>query len=137
MSNAMKRTVLLSSLIAAGLALAAGAFGQAQQNIFPSASPSCTLKQRIGLTDIEIVYSRPGVKDRTIFGGIVPFGQVWRTGANQATKISFSTPVKFNGAEVPAGTYALFTIPGEQEWTVILNRTTNQWGSFRYDEKTD
>src|SRR5215472_7618279 len=75
---------------------------------FPAASPACTLKQRVGLTDIEIVYSRPGVKNRTIFGGIVPYGQVWRTGANQATKVTFSTPVKLEGHEIPAGTYALF-----------------------------
>jgi hypothetical protein len=63
---------------------------------FPAASPACTLKQRVGLTDIEIDYSRPGVKNRAIFGGIVPYGQVWRTGANAATKITFSTPVKLN-----------------------------------------
>jgi hypothetical protein len=104
---------------------------------FPAASPACTLKQRVGLTDIEIDYSRPGVKHRKIFGGIVPYGQVWRTGANNATKISFSTPVKLNGHDIPAGTYALFTIPGEDEWTIIINQNANQWGSFKYDEKSD
>ncbi len=104
---------------------------------FPAASPACTLKQRVGLTDIEIVYSRPGVKGRTIFGGIVPYGQVWRTGANQATKITFSTPVKMEGHEIPAGTYALFTIPGENEWTIIISKNTNQWGAFQYNEKDD
>ena len=104
---------------------------------FPAGSPACTLKQRVGLTDIEVVYSRPGVKDRTIFGGIVPFGQVWRTGANGATKITFSTPVKLNGNDIPAGTYALFTIPGADEWTVIINKGVDQWGAFQYDEKAD
>ena len=89
------------------------------------------------MTDIEIVYSRPGVKDRTIFGGMVPFGQVWRTGANGATKITFSTPVKLNGTDIPAGTYALFTIPGEDEWTIIINKGADQWGAFQYDEKDD
>ncbi len=134
----MKTQALLSSALSlCGLFFANVLLAQAPRVDFPAASPTCTLKQRVGLTDIEVVYSRPGVKNRDIFGGIVPYGQVWRTGANQATKITFSTPVKFNGAEVPAGTYALFTIPGEQEWTVILNKTTNQWGSFRYDEKTD
>ena len=104
---------------------------------FPAASPACTLKQRVGLTDIEIAYSRPGVKDRTIFGGIVPYGQVWRTGANQATKITFSTPVKLEGHDIPAGTYALFTIPGEDKWTIIINKGANQWGAFQYNEKDD
>ena len=104
---------------------------------FPAASPACTLKQRVGLTDIEIDYSRPGVKNRTIFGGIVPYGQVWRTGANAATKITFSTPVNLNGNDIPAGTYALFTIPGEDEWTVIINKGAAQWGAFQYDEKAD
>jgi hypothetical protein len=104
---------------------------------FPAASPACSLKQRVGLTDIEIVYSRPGVKNRTIFGGIVPYGQVWRTGANQATKITFSTPVKLEGHDIPAGTYALFTIPGENEWTIIINKGANQWGSFQYNEQDD
>ncbi|HUA39895.1 MAG TPA: DUF2911 domain-containing protein [Candidatus Sulfopaludibacter sp.] len=104
---------------------------------FPAASPACTLKQRVGLTDIEVDYSRPGVKNRTIFGGIVPYGQVWRTGANQATKLTLNTPVKLEGHEIPAGTYALFTIPGENEWTVIINKDASQWGAFQYNEKDD
>jgi Protein of unknown function (DUF2911) len=104
---------------------------------FPAASPLCTLKQRVGLTDIEVVYSRPSVKGRTIFGGIVPYGQVWRTGANQATKITFSTPVKLEENDIPAGTYGLFTIPGEDEWTIIINTNANQWGAFQYNQKDD
>jgi Protein of unknown function (DUF2911) len=104
---------------------------------FPAASPACTLKQRVGLTDIQVDYSRPGVKGRTIFGGIVPYGQVWRTGANQATRLTFSTPVKLEGHDIPAGTYALFTIPGENEWTIIINKDANQWGAFQYKEKDD
>lgn len=104
---------------------------------FPAASPACTLKQRVGLTDIEIEYSRPGVKGRKIFGGILPYDRVWRTGANSATKITFSTPVKLEGHDITAGTYALFTIPGEDEWTIIINKNANQWGAFRYDEKQD
>ena len=104
---------------------------------FPAASPECTLKQRIGLTDIEIDYSRPGIKGRTVFGGIVPYDRVWRTGANQATKITFSTPVKLNGQDIPAGSYALFTIPGEDAWTIILSKNSNQFGAFQYDPKDD
>jgi hypothetical protein len=131
------RTLLCFSAIACGLLLAASALAQTPKVDFPAASPACTLKQRVGLTDIEIVYSRPGVKERTIFGGIVPYGKVWRTGANNATKITFSAPVKLNGMEIPAGTYALFTIPGEDEWTVIINKGAAQWGAFQYDEKAD
>ena len=77
------------------------------------------------------------MKGRTIYGGIVPFGQVWRTGANQATKISFSTPVKLEGHDIPAGNYSLFTIPGQDEWTIIINRNTNQWGAFQYTNADD
>jgi len=104
---------------------------------FPAASPACTIKQRVGLTDIEVVYSRPGIKNREIFGGLVPNGQVWRTGANGATKITFSTAVKLNGTDIPAGTYALFTIPGDDEWTIIINKGASQWGAYSYDQKAD
>jgi len=104
---------------------------------FPQASPAATVKQRVGLTDIEIEYSRPSVKGRKIYGELVPFGEVWRTGANSATKITFSTDVKLGGTAVPAGSYALFTIPGAAEWTIILNKVTGQWGSYSYDEKND
>jgi hypothetical protein len=104
---------------------------------FPAASPACTLKQRIGLTDIEVSYSRPSMKGRKIFGGLEPNGKVWRTGANSATKITFNTPVKFNGTEVPAGTYELFTIPNPTEWTVIIHKDTSEWGAYTYDAKND
>src|SRR5215470_15393491 len=93
---------------------------------FPMASPAATLKQRVGLTDVEVEYSRPGVKGRKIYGGLVAFGEVWRTGANTATKITFSTDVKIEGTAVPAGAYALYTIPGEAEWTFILSKVTGQ-----------
>lgn len=104
---------------------------------FPAPSPACTLKQRVGLTDIEVVYSRPGLKGRVVVGNIDPYGQVWRTGANAATRITFSAPVNFGGTEVPAGTYGLFTIPGATEWTVILNKNAKQWGAYTYDAKDD
>ena len=131
------KTLFLSLLWVSALALPSGLLAQAPKVDFPAASPACTIKQRVGLTDFEIVYSRPGVKGRTVFGGIVPYGQVWRTGANQATRITFNTPVKFEGTEIPAGTYGLFTIPGETEWTVILNKNSTQWGAYQYDEKAD
>jgi hypothetical protein len=124
---------------AGGLLLAVSVSAQpAQPKVeFPAASPACTIKQRVGLTDIEVVYSRPGVKDRQVFGGIVPYGQIWRTGANAATKITFSTDVKLNGTSIPAGTYALFTIPGPDEWTIIINKDAKQWGAFQYKESDD
>ncbi len=104
---------------------------------FPAPSPSSTLKQRVGITDIEIVYSRPGMKNRTVFGTLVPYGKVWRTGANLSTTISFSTPVKINGVPVPKGSYSLFSIPGPQEWTLIINKKPSQPGAFQYDQASD
>lgn len=77
------------------------------------------------------------MKDRAIFGGLVPYGEVWRTGANASTKLTFSTPVKLNGHDVPAGTYALYTIPGEEEWTIIIDKNAKLFGAFGYDSKDD
>jgi hypothetical protein len=104
---------------------------------FPAASPAATVKQRIGLTDIEVVYSRPSLRGRVMIGGIDPYGVVWRTGANNATRITFSTRVTLQGAPVAAGTYELFTIPEKDEWTLILQKPTKQWGSYAYDPKND
>ena len=127
-------------ILASGLALAASLFAQAPQAPkidFPAASPSATLKQRVGLTDIEVNYSRPGLKGRVVVGNIDPFGKVWRTGANNATRISFSTPVKLQGSSLDAGTYELFTIPGKDEWTVILQKAGKQWGAYQYKQEND
>ena len=104
---------------------------------FPAPSPTSTLKQRVGITDIEIVYARPGLKGRVMIGKIEPYGEVWRTGANNATTITFSTAVKLGGKDVPAGKYALFTIPNENEWTIIINKGAAQWGAFTYDQGAD
>jgi len=134
----MNSKILLSSLVlASGLVFTGGLLAQTPKVDFPVPSPACTLKQHVGLTDIEIVYSRPGVKGRQIFGGLVPFGEVWRTGANASTKISFSTAVKLNGADIPAGKYALNTIPGEKEWTVIIYKDTSLGGAFGYNPTND
>jgi len=133
----MNSKILLSSLVlASGLVFTCGLLAQTPKVDFPAASPACTLKQHVGLTDIEIVYSRPGVKARPIFGGLVPYGQVWRTGANASTKISLSTAVKLNGTEVPAGQYALYTIPGKKEWTVIIHKDTTA-SIFNYNPTND
>lgn len=103
----------------------------------PRPSPKASIMQRIGVTDVTITYSRPGVKNRTIWGELVPYDKVWRTGANEATTISFSTDVKVEGQNLPAGTYALFTIPGKTEWTILFNKTSDQWGAFDYKQDQD
>ncbi len=105
----------------------------------PAASPLGKVYQRVGVTDVEVEYSRPGVKGRSIFAaeGLVPHGKLWRTGANGATKISFSTDVMIGGKTVPAGTYAIFSIPGASEWTVIFNSNPNQGGTGNYEESKD
>lgn len=104
---------------------------------FPKASPKATLKEQIGVATLEIEYSRPSAKGRKVFGELVPYGEVWRTGANEATKLTVGAEIAFGGQAVPAGTYALFTIPGEKEWTVIVNKVAGQWGAYKYDEKND
>ena len=120
-----------------GLCLATGLLAQAPKINFPQASPASTVTQRVGLTDIQINYNRPGAKGRKVFGGLVPYDHVWRTGANTATKVSFSTPVTLNGTAIPAGTYELFTIPGATEWTVIIHKNMSQWGAYAYDAQND
>lgn len=104
----------------------------------PAPSPAASLSQTIGLTEVDIEYSRPGVKGRTIFGDLVPYGKIWRTGANAATKISFSDDVTVNGAALKAGTYALYTIPGESTWTVLIYSDLSIGGNVRaYDEANE
>jgi hypothetical protein len=109
----------------------------AQQIRMPAASPLCEFKQTVGLTDITIVYSRPSVKGRVIFGDLVPYDKLWRTGANMATAITFSEDVKIEGQDLPAGTYSLFSIPGKTEWTFIFNSVADQPGAANYDESKD
>ena len=104
---------------------------------FPQPSPHATLKARAGLTDIEVDYSRPSVRGREIFGSVVKWDEVWRTGANESTKLSFSRPVKFGGMDLPAGKYALYTIPNQNEWTVILSNDTTLWGADKYTPTKD
>jgi hypothetical protein len=103
-------------------------------------SPPAVVKTTVGSTDITIDYSRPSVKGRAAFGNkspLAPVGEVWRTGANEATTFTVSKPVKIEGQALPAGTYGLFTIPGATEWTIIFNKTAKQWGAFKYDAKED
>jgi len=131
-----------SRLLLAALALAATgplllAQTPASKLAFPPPSPKAVVKQTVGITDIEVSYQRPAMKGRAIFGSLVPYEKIWRTGADSATKITFSTPVKLNGTSVDAGTYELFTIPGKTEWTLIIHQNKSQWGSYAYDAKND
>ena len=100
-------------------------------------SPKETVNAKIDGVDTEIVYCRPSARNRTMIGGKEPYGKVWRTGANAATTIEFDKPVKIEGKSLPAGKYALFTIPNEKEWTIIINEDYNQQGAYNYDEKKD
>ncbi len=103
----------------------------------PRLSQHQVVTQTVGLTDIKIDYSRPAVKGRPIWGGLVPYDKVWRTGANEATQISFSEDVTINGQPLPKGTYSLHTIPGKDSWIIAFNKVAQQWGSFTYDAAQD
>jgi hypothetical protein len=135
-TDLMKKPFLYLFAILLACCSSASLFAQDPPRI-PEASSTQTLIQDFGLGKITITYSRPNVKGRKIFGGINPYGEVWRTGANAATTITFSESVIFEGVKVSAGTYALFSIPGETEWTIILNKTAKQWGAYSYKQEDD
>ncbi|WP_256012091.1 DUF2911 domain-containing protein [Desertivirga xinjiangensis] len=121
-------------LIAAFALLASTAISQVK---LPAASPTQTINQDFALSNISITYSRPSVKGREIFGQLVPYGAVWRTGANASTKIKFGEEVSINGKTVPAGEYSLFSIPGANEWTFILSKNLKGWGAMGYNDSED
>ena len=157
------RKRLYSSSFAVTLALIAAQYALAQTTVrLPRPSQKATVTQTIGVTDVTITYSRPGVKGRRIWGDpvasqtgtkgeatlddqnirpkdapIVPWGHVWRTGANEATQFVITDDVLINGQKLPAGSYSLHTIPTKEEWTIVFNGTANQWGSFNYDPAKD
>ena len=131
-----KHLLHLSAAVATAVALLATPAAHAQINT-PPASPKSTITQRVGLTDITVVYSRPGAKGRAIFGTVVPYGKRWRTGANATTSIKFSDDVTIEGKKVPAGEYGLYTIPNKTEWLVVLNKSTKMGADvdgFKDDE---
>lgn len=103
----------------------------------PAPSPFSKIEQMIGLTNVTVAYSRPSMKGRDIMGDLVPYGKLWRTGANRATKISFSESMSIGGNQLEAGDYALFTIPGKKEWTIIISNNADQNGSAEYDQGED
>ena len=126
----MRKALAIAALVLSALPAVA-------QLKLPRVSQHQTLTQTVGLTDITINYSRPGVKGREVWGALVPWAKVWRTGANEATTIKFTDDVTINGQKLPAGTYSLHTVPGRDEWIVIFNSVADQWGSYSYDEKKD
>jgi hypothetical protein len=130
----MRRTMLQRFALTAAATMIA--LPLAAQEL-PRVSPKSTVQQTVGLTEISVVYSRPGVRGRQVFGELVPFGQVWRTGANEATVITFGDDVTIEGEKLAAGSYSLHTIPAEGEWTVIFNRKADQWGSYEYKPEDD
>ena len=120
------------------LALVAGdSAAQVPGLIAPQASPEASATQVVGLTRMSVSYHRPATNGRAVWGALVPYGQVWRAGANENTTVTFSTPVTVNGTPLAAGTYGLHMIPTANDWTVIFSRETGAWGSFSYDEKED
>ncbi|HEX5884429.1 MAG TPA: DUF2911 domain-containing protein, partial [Pyrinomonadaceae bacterium] len=156
--NSLKRVSVSFSALLCLLCFAVSVFAQIDT---PRPSPKASVTQRIGVTDVTITYSRPGVKGRKIWGDplpeqtakgeatldnqnerpkgapIVPFGHMWRTGANEATMFVVTDDVLINGQKLPAGSYSLHTIPAKDEWTIVFNGTANQWGSFNYDPAKD
>ncbi len=103
----------------------------------PSASPTQIIKQEFGLGNIELTYSRPGAKGHKVFGDLVPYDKLWRTGANAVTKIVFSEPVEMNGRKIDSGAYVLYTIPGAESWEVIINKGIKNEGTDGYKEVED
>lgn len=130
--NSLIKSVALLALLTGLLSQSAVA-----QLSLPEPSPPATVKQKIGFTDLTIDYSRPAVKGRAIFGGLVPYGKIWRTGASDATILTTSEPLTVGGKQLPAGPYSLFTIPNRGEWTIILNKHVGGHGLDGYDEKND
>ncbi len=133
MASLLKKT--LSAVALTGILLT-GNTTRAQLSM-PEPSPSATIRQKIGFTDLTIKYSRPAVKGRMIFGKLVPYGELWRTGASDATILTISEPMTVAGKPLSAGSYSLFTIPTRTEWTVILNSYTEGHGTAGYEAKND
>jgi hypothetical protein len=103
----------------------------------PPASPDASWTHQLGFTQIQLAYSRPQMRGRKIFGALVPFNEIWRTGAGESTRITFSDDIKLGGKPIKKGKYALYSIPGPEEWTIILNEDATLHGDFGYDEKKD
>jgi len=129
----MRKIAALCTMLMATFMMTASAQDAKDAKKEPPKSPLTSSKNKIA----SVSYSQPSKRGRVIFGELVPYGQVWRTGANKSTDITFNTDVMFGGKEVKKGTYAIFTIPEEKEWTIILNSVAGQKGAFEYDTNKD
>ncbi|MNX70621.1 hypothetical protein D3C86_1018890 [compost metagenome] len=131
----MKKSIL--TLCAATLltfSISSTSFAQVK---LPQASSTTSITQGLGIKNLSLSYQRPNINGRVIFGGLVPYNEVWRTGANNIPVIKFEEEVTIEGNKVPAGTYGILTIPTQGEWTIILTKNSNQWGAYTYDKKDD
>jgi len=128
----------MKAFLITAVLFASTAAAQAQVSLkLPDQSPAATVSQTVGLTEITVHYHRPGVNGRVIWGKLVPYGEPWRTGADENTLITFSTDVKVNGKPLPAGTYGFHALPTAKDWTLMFSKATQSWGSFSYDPKED
>lgn len=131
------KSALILILLVFNLFLFKGCMEKQEEQPQIRVSPKAEVMQTVGYTEVKIDYSRPGVKERVIWGDLVPFDKVWRAGANEATKFTFTTDVFINGKPLEAGSYSFFAIPGVEEWTLIFNKVADQWGAFEYNEAED
>lgn len=127
----------MKKILLALVAVASIMTAQAQGIKTPAPSPTQTIKQDFALSSIEVNYSRPNMKGRTVFGDLAPYGKLWRTGANAATKVTFGEDVTVGGVAVKAGTYVLYTVPNKDEWEVIFNKGLGNWGIDGYKKEED
>lgn len=133
----MRRSIALATLLIATCIIATRGYAQSTLLDIPRDSQHARVIQRVGITDITINYHRPLVKGRKVWGGVVPYGQVWRAGANENTTIEFSDPVTVEGKPLAKGIYGLHMIPNENEWTIIFSKNSSAWGSFTYKQDED
>lgn len=134
LNNLLSATTIVLTLFLAGIN-SSESYSQQKEEV--RLSPKAMVEQTVGFTEVTIDYSRPGVKGRKIWSGLVPYNVVWRAGANEATKITFSTDVKIDGKKLKAGSYSFFAIPGQKTWILIFNKVANQWGAFEYNDVED
>jgi len=132
--NTMKKSIIVAALAVATIFSANNADAQIKM---PPASSGQTITQGLGISKATLTYNRPNMNGRKIFGGLVPLGEVWRTGANTVSALTTETSLQIAGHELPAGTYGILTIPGENEWTVIFSNNSKQWGAYSYKQEED
>ena len=137
MARDTKRTLSTTLLLGLTLTLAGAALAAPRGDDTTRKSKNGKATGTAGGAAVTVEYGRPNAAGRKLYGELVPYGQVWRAGADEATTISFDKPVKIEGQALPAGRYALFLIPTESDWTVVFNRTADQWGAFKYDQAQD